>query len=140
MFGETIVAVAHPSFCLGIPLTIENLKGHVLLDYDDPPRPWLGWDQWLELHGWEDARALKVQRFNQYDQAISAAIAGQGIALGRLPLLHQQVSMGMLQSSPFPDNSLQTDHAFWLIENTRSPRASTITVSNWIKAEAGFSL
>jgi DNA-binding transcriptional LysR family regulator len=140
LFGETIQAVAHPTFCLGPTLTIENIKEHVLLDYDDPLRPWLGWGQWLKRQGWDDTRSLKFQRFNQYDQAISAAMAGQGIALGRLPLLRQQVCMGVLQSTPFPDNTLQNDHAYWLIENTQSPRPSTMTVANWIKDEASLPL
>ncbi len=68
-----------------------DLKHHVLL-HDDylpgaPAQAWLEWGNWLAAHGLQDLKPAGDLRFSHYDQLIQAAIAGQGVALGRLPLL-----------------------------------------------------
>ena len=45
------------------------------------------WKTWLATMGRNAAKPKGILRFNQYDQVIHAAMAGQGIALGRLELL-----------------------------------------------------
>ncbi|MEP6504884.1 MAG: LysR family transcriptional regulator, partial [Betaproteobacteria bacterium] len=76
LFGETVVAVAHPSFgaeALRHPRALAKLT---LLDFDAPRghlRPaWLQWVHWLARRGWPAAKPRGVLRFNQYDQIIHA--------------------------------------------------------------------
>ncbi|MDZ4356749.1 MAG: LysR substrate-binding domain-containing protein, partial [Variovorax sp.] len=87
LFGETVAPVAHPSLGLK-PLRAAGAVSRLcLLDFDDPQHPWLQWNGWLASVGWADAKPQAVLHFNQYDQLIQAALAGQGVALGRLELI-----------------------------------------------------
>ena len=49
--------------------------------------PWLDWRVWLAANGAADVKPAGALRFSLYDQVIQAAVAGQGVALGRLPLI-----------------------------------------------------
>ncbi len=138
LFGETIVAVAHPSFAADALQTKRSLGRHTLLDFDAPrgqPRPdWLQWTPWLKQRGWAGAKPRAVLRFNQYDQIIHAALAGQGIALGRLPLLQPLLDEGRLVV--VDPARTETDYAYWLLQAEASPRAAVRRVAEWIADEA----
>jgi len=104
LFGETVVAVGHPSFGTDALRNRAALARHTLLEIDPPRghlRPaWLQWSTWLAYRGWPVARPRGVLRYNQYDQIIHAALAGQGLALGRLPLLQPLLTTAAWWWSP----------------------------------------
>jgi DNA-binding transcriptional LysR family regulator len=138
LFGETVVAVAHPSLGADPLHTRRALARHTLLDFDAPRgqrRPaWLQWASWLERRGWAAARPRGVLRFNQYDQVIHAALAGQGVALGRLPLLQPLLDEGRLVV--VDPSRIETDYAYWLLQLDASPRPAVRRVAEWIAGEA----
>ena len=72
----------------------EDLRHHVLINLHDPSGrwPWLSWAQWLEANGAQDFEPAATLSFDQYDQVITAAVHGQGIALGRMSItqVHRQ--------------------------------------------------
>ena len=118
MFGEQIVPVCSPELLKdrSRPLkSAADLRHHVLLHFDDPDRsiPWLTWSVWLESAGLADIRPAGSLRFSHYDQVVSAALGGQGIALGRRPLIRGFVADGALVT-PFPAESV-TDRAYFLV-------------------------
>jgi DNA-binding transcriptional LysR family regulator len=136
LFGETTVPVAHPSLgltALNDPSVLEN---QILLEFDGPYRPWLQWSEWLASQGWEGVRPKGILRFNQYDQIIQAAIAGQGIALGRLPLIAAMIADGRLIDLQSPNAGPANDHAYWLVRAEAEPRPEVVEVMRWIRAEA----
>jgi DNA-binding transcriptional LysR family regulator len=139
LFGETVVVVAHPTLGPDPLKTRRDLARHTLLDFDAPRgqrRPsWLKWSSWLEQRGWQDAPPRGVLRFNQYDQIIHAALAGQGLALGRLPLLQPLLDEGRLVV--VDPARIETDYAYWLLQAEASPRAAVCRVAEWIADEAG---
>lgn len=134
MFGEAVMPVAHPSLHVGM-LDAAELAKHVLLEFDDPTRPWLQWSEWLNAQGLGRLRARGTLRFNQYDQIVHAALAGHGIALGRLALIapmladHRLVTVGGQQLSA-------AEHAYWLVRNTRHRTADVDIVADWLSAQA----
>lgn len=138
LFGETVVAVAHPSLAEGALATRRALAGQTLLEFDAPrghPRPaWLQWSSWLEARGWAGAKPRGVLRFSQYDQVIHAALAGQGVALGRLPLLQPLLDEGRLVV--VHPARIETDHGYWLLQTDATPRRAVRLVADWIAAEA----
>lgn len=140
LFGETIAAVAHPAVAADALQTKRSLARHTLLDFDAPrgqARPdWLQWSAWLRQRGWAGAKPRAVLRFNQYDQVIHAALAGQGLALGRLPLLQPLLDEGRL--AVVDPARTQTDYAYWLLQAETSPRAAVRRVAEWIADEAGL--
>jgi DNA-binding transcriptional LysR family regulator len=140
LFGETVVAVAHPSFGPDALRTRQALARLTLLDIDPPRghlRPaWLQWSTWLTRRGWAAAKPRGVLRFNQYDQVIHAALAGQGVALGRLPLLQPLIDDGRLVV--IDPVLTETEYAYWLLQADTSPREAVRHVAAWIAEEAAL--
>ncbi|HXZ07942.1 MAG TPA: LysR substrate-binding domain-containing protein, partial [Paraburkholderia sp.] len=135
---ETVAPVAHPSIAAdGSGLgSSEDLAGQVLLEFDDPGRPWLHWDDWLAAAGWRGAKAKGVLRFNQYDQVVQSAMAGQGIALGRMELIRPMLADRRLVLLPTSLQGPGGDHAYWLLQADLAPRPDVLAVIEWITTEA----
>jgi len=71
----------------------EDLRHHVLLHMHDPHGrfPFISWPTWFESAGLADLVPGGSLVFGQYDQVIHAAMHGQGVALGRMSLLQQDL-------------------------------------------------
>ena len=136
LFGETIAPVAHPSLGLNGRLDLVALAGCVLLEFDGEYRPWLRWSEWLASQGWAALKPRGVLRFNQYDQLVQAAIAGQGVALGRLELIGQVLADGRLQRLETPRPGPASANAYWLLRAEATARPEVEEVARWIIAEA----
>jgi DNA-binding transcriptional LysR family regulator len=136
LFAETVAPVAHPSLGLLSLRSPSQLEEQVLLEFDDEYRPWLRWNEWLACQGWERVRPRAILRFNQYDQTIHAAMAGQGIALGRLELIDLALTHGHLTTVEMPNPGPVTTNAYWLIRTASTPRSEVEEVFRWIKEEA----
>jgi DNA-binding transcriptional LysR family regulator len=137
LFGETIAPVASPSLGVGALDAERTLARQVLLEFEDR-RPWLRWADWLAARGWHARQARGILRFNQYDQAIHAAVAGQGIALGRLELLAPMLEDGRLQVLHADGGAAPSSYAYWLVQADATPRRDVAKVADWIRAEAAL--
>ena len=139
LFGETVAPVAHPSLGLE-PLRSAGAVSRLhLLDFDDPQHPWLQWNGWLASVGWADAKPQSVLHFNQYDQLVQAALAGQGVALGRLELIRPLLDEKRLVRLVSPVPAQASGHAYWLIQAEAEPREEVRHVAAWLAAEARLS-
>jgi LysR family glycine cleavage system transcriptional activator len=135
LFGEAVAPVADPS--LGVRrLDAESLARQVLIEYDDANRPWLQWADRLHSMGLGAIRPKGVLRYNQYDQAIRAALEGQGIALGRIALIEPLLSQGRLVAVGGADADHARGYAYWLVQADPTPREDVQVVLDWIKTEA----
>jgi len=106
LFGERLLPVASPSLQrrAGAPLKQPaDLARHVLIHLDDPGgfMPWLNWPAWLTSNGLPNLKPAGSLRFSLYDQVIQATLGGQGVALGRIPLISEFLRDGRLVA-PFP--------------------------------------
>lgn len=86
--------------------------------------------------GWEFKKPKGILRFNQYDFVIQAAMAGQGIALGRMELLGPIMKAGQLQAISTSVATLQCDHAYWLVMAEKFPRRTVMRIADWIESQA----
>lgn len=130
LFDETLAPVAHPR-------VVEALAAGgtcPLLEYDDT-RPWLQWRHWVDDARWSGER-LQMLHFNHYDQVIQAAVAGQGLAIGRMELLQTQIDSGQLAVADVPCKPVQSPNATWLIVAEPGPRDEVRQVAEWIQLEA----
>lgn len=135
LFGESVVPVAHAS--LGVRhLDATVVAEHVLIEFDDPQRPWLQWPDRLGAMGLGAVKPKGILRFNQYDQVILAAVAGQGIALGRIALVEPMLLDKRLLALSTGAHDQSSDHAYWLIQAETAPREDVRNVIDWIKSEA----
>ena len=109
--GEVVAPVCSPALREGPdPLrTPEDLKHHTLLhdyDYDD-------WTKWLRAVGVTDVDPRRGPIMDETNVVIQAALEGQGVALGDLSLLAEDLRAGRLVR-PF-DISLETDYGYYIV-------------------------
>lgn len=146
LFGETLVPVAHPQLLAQLQAqrldAPQHLAKHVLLELDMPNRPWLHWHDWLQAKGWPADSALRMLRYNQYDQVIQAAIAGQGIAIGRYELIAPMLRDGRLVAVGDMDTQL-SPYSYWLVQFASArqrhadPQGSALArFAQWVLDEA----
>ena len=136
LFSEILVPVAHPSLDVTAIEDPAQLRRLVLIDYDDPSRAWLQWRHWLRGAGHKGATAGNGRLlFNQYDQVVQAALAGQGVALGRLALVGNLLAEGKLAVATRRP-PVTTDHGYWLLERPGAGSRALSAVRDWILAEA----
>ncbi|WP_232207610.1 LysR substrate-binding domain-containing protein [Pseudoxanthomonas sp. J35] len=136
LFHETVVPVASPELEPGALDGPASLAGLTLLEFEKPGYPWIQWLPWLASVGWGEARPRAILHFNQYDLVIQAALAGQGIALGRRepirPLL-EEGRLVVLDDLPAPEAS---GHGYWLLQAEAELRPEVEAVATWIADEA----
>ena len=121
LFGEEIVPVCSPALLHGSGHPLEqpeDLKHYALLHFDYPgaEKSFMDWGTWLTARGIGDLRPAGTLHFSQYEQMIQAAISGQGVALGRQPLVNSLIQSGMLVA-PFKQ-ALVGLRAYFIIEST----------------------
>jgi DNA-binding transcriptional LysR family regulator len=106
LFGESIQPVCSPRLREHAQHPLRrpaDLQHHVLLHAENSGggnMP-LEWPIWLRAMQLEGLRPAGVLHFSLYDQMIHAAIDGQGVALGRVPLVSRLIREGRLVA-PFP--------------------------------------
>jgi DNA-binding transcriptional LysR family regulator len=136
LFGETVVPVASPAVGAR-PLARESLPETVLLEFDDPRYPWLGWDPWLAAVGLEGQAPRARVAYTHYDQLIQAAVAGQGIALGRTWLTDGLVAEGRLVVVGAARREVD-GWGFWLVAAPGEMRPEVARFADWVRAESAL--
>ncbi len=136
LFGERLLAVCHPALVVPGANPAELIRNSVLLEFDEPRRPWLHWSNMLQSAGMANIRPRSIMRFNQYEQVIQAAEARQGIALGRLALIEPLLADGRLVALKSFQSEHEADAAYWLIHAPTETHRDAETVAKWIKSEA----
>jgi DNA-binding transcriptional LysR family regulator len=139
LFGERMLPVASPALlragrALARPA---DLAHHVLLHLDDPEgrMPWLNWPAWLTANGAPGLKPAGSLRFSIYDQVIQAAASGQGIALGRIPMIAEHLRDGRLVS-PFPRRYDSARGYYALAGPGAGERPGVAAFMRWLEDEA----
>ena len=146
LFDDEIMAVCSPSLANGPPAleTLMDLEKvaliHIELANTEMEQISLAtqhmfhWQSWFETIGAGHVKPSRGLRFTDYNLAIQAAIAGQGVVLGSWPLVKDAIEAGLLVS-PFRE-SAKFDIGFDLV--TTKDAASNPEVSafvEWIFSE-----
>ncbi|MGL6259215.1 LysR substrate-binding domain-containing protein [Vibrio sp. WXL103] len=98
LFRDYIYPVATPELVERYQLDDLSNLAHVPLLHDSQPQAKLStsWQRWLMEHQLQHIDTSKGYSFNRADLVVNAALAGQGVALGRHVLVAQQVAKGNL--------------------------------------------
>jgi LysR family transcriptional regulator, glycine cleavage system transcriptional activator len=138
ILGEEMFPVCAPKFLRGpkalrkpadlarVPLLHDDI---VKLDGHAP-----GWRLWLDAAGASDVDASKGRRFGQSNMSIQAAIEGLGVALGRAPLVADDLAAGRLVR-PF-ETSVPSGYDYYFVCPPRAldhPKIAAFRA--WIRAE-----
>ena len=138
LFGERVFPVCSPKLLKKLPLEEpSDLKNHCLLQYSDPEgrHPWLSWKTWLEVVRIPDLRPASTLSFSGYDQIIPAAVAGHGVALGRMPLLKDMLAAKELVA-PFKNTADPARAYFAISSRSAAGRPEVSGFIEWLKEEA----
>ncbi len=139
LFGDVVLPVCSPKLLRdpARPLkTPEDLRHHVLMYLDSGPGADMqDWPIWLRAMKLEGLKPAGVLHFSQFDQLINAAVAGQGVALGRSPLLKQLLRERKLVA-PFR-KAVASPRSYYLVQSAgaaRKPEAQDFAA--WLRDEA----
>lgn len=116
LFDEALCAFCSPSLIRGqnairslgdlnrVPLIHWDIAD---LDWAEATRAWMGWGPWLGKLGAGHIDSNRGIKFRDYNLAIQAAVAGQGVVLGSLPVMQDFLVSGLLVC-PIPEK-VETD-------------------------------
>ncbi len=137
LFGESVIPVCSPALAADPSRPLrrpEDLRRHVLLNLDNPRAAWLDWDIWLYANGAGGLEPAGTLLFSQYDQLIQAAASGQGVALGRLPIVRRMLREGQLVA-PFK-RSVPSARGYFLVRSARTgAKPEVAAFADWLLAE-----
>ncbi|KAA1184864.1 LysR family transcriptional regulator [Rhizobium tropici] len=126
---DFVVPVCSPDY-LRRRLSGELSEIDEFIETDVHDRSWLSWPQWVE----ETGRALRIKphlRFNHYTEAIAAARAGQGIALGWRLLVQTFLDDGTLVVLDVAEMPTEDRYYVLLPAKTRRKPAAE-HAANWL--------
>ena len=139
LFGEEVIPVCSRALLRDKARPLkrpQDLAHHTLLHFDYAGIMYMDWGTWLTALGIGDLKPAGVLHFSQYEQLIQAAISGQGVALGRQPLVNDLIGSGAL-AAPFKQ-TLVGPRAYFVIESRFSAGKPHVReFAQWLLAEAG---
>jgi DNA-binding transcriptional LysR family regulator len=138
LFAESMQPVCSPRLRkAGPPLrTPADLAQHTLLRLSDPHHGMpLEWAPWLRLVGLPDLQPLSTLSFSNYNEAIAAALAGQGVALGRRPLVDALLRSRKLVT-PFKEETVPSKAYFLIVDAAARARPAVRELERWLLAQA----
>lgn len=143
LFGEQLAVVASPWLLKGQPQPLKSpadLQHWSLIEATDaehhPHLQWLSWHRWLRDQGSPDLQPRQWVYLRYAHQIVQAALAGQGLALTRLPLVAEALADGRLVEI-FPDQRLDSPLAYWLLTGPRShARPEVKAFVGWLQTQA----
>ena len=118
LFGEVIFPVCSPRLLRDPARPLkqpEDLRHHTLLHMEfDAAGVLQSWAMWLRALKLENLVPASVLHFSMYDQMIQATIAGQGVALGRSPLIDSLLRQRKLVA-PFRQ-TMASPRSYYLVQ------------------------
>lgn len=138
LFKETVVPLCSPALLGGGGAALRtpaDLAHHTLLAVDMPDGMALtaDWEPWLAAMKLDGLRMQSTLRFSQYTDAVAAAVAGQGVVIGRLPLLRELVDSRRLVA-PFGRRAA-TQRGYFIASSAHAS-ALTASFAQWLREEA----
>ncbi len=96
---------------------------------DHPAR--VDWPRWLRRAGVEASPAQRGIHFSHAHMALAAALAGEGVALGRTTLVRQDLACGHLVAPLKP--RVRSGLSYWLVTERR-PEPDVLLFGRWLEA------
>jgi LysR family transcriptional regulator, glycine cleavage system transcriptional activator len=137
LLDEYLLPVASPAFVAAHPelKAPSDLTSPMLLH---DANPWAGaeetieWQTWLKAAGVPTHDFASGKRFNLSQLAISAALAGQGVAMGRSTAVLNDINEGRLVN--LFDVAARSPAAYYLVYPPR-PNARVQAFADWLRSE-----
>lgn len=105
-------------------------------DVGGPP---MEWEPWLTAMGLADLRPRARLSFTNYAEAIAAALAGHGVAMGRRPLVDALLASGQLVA-PFAGEAASARGFYVIADAAARHRPAVRALEQWLVGQAATSL
>lgn len=139
LLPERVLPVCSPQLLHGLHAQAGPVPWHALplLHLERAPRlQWMDWKDWFSLQHLPAPPAGQALSFNNYPLLIQAALAGQGVALGWLPLVEDFLASGQLLALPAPP--LLTGRGYYLLLRESARLTPVLNrFRNWIVDSCG---
>lgn len=136
LFDEALVPVAAPGLLSSKPVSgVSDLSSHVALHDEACDGSQDGWSTWLLEAAAPDLSFAGHMTFSDSFLLLEAAVAGQGVALGRRVLIEDDLNAGRLTQLPGP--VLDKIYSYWLVEPQRPQHRakSVVLFKDWLQNE-----
>ena len=144
LFGEQLTPIASPWLLRnGEPLRQPaDLARFTLIEASDAHRTpfleWLSWSRWFTERSLPRIEPKRWLYLNYAHQIAQAALAGQGVALARVPLVADALAGGDL-IEVLPEQRMDSPLAYWLIVGPRSgARPEVQAFCDWMREQAAL--
>ena len=140
LFGEVLTPVV--SLSLLERHRLRNpavLAPHTLLEEDDsrPSAEYLSWRHWLRLKAPPKLEPRGWVYLNFTYQQIQGALAGHGVALARMALVHESLQRGELVEPFGAAGRISSPFAYWLVRWPERQQRPTLTAfEDWLVVQA----
>jgi DNA-binding transcriptional LysR family regulator len=140
LFSESMLPVCAPALRRSKDTQLKvpaDLRHHTLLEVESmggSGAP-VEWNSWLQANGVPDLEPRSKLTFSSYNEVVAAAVAGQGVALGRRPLLDSLLRQRQLVA-PFGDARETAKAYFVLTDPAARVRPAVRALEQWLRAQA----
>lgn len=93
---DRIFPVCAPAYAARRDLSVFPDCAFELIEQDVPDRSWIRWADWFAQTGTRPTHARAALRFTYFTDALAAAVAGEGIAMGWEMLVREELRRGAL--------------------------------------------
>ncbi len=139
LFAEEVFPVCAPSLLQRRDRALRtprDLAHHVLLHYAEVRTyPWMDWSQWLTANGVAGLSGSGSLTFSHYDQLIQASVAGEGVALGRTPLIERLLRSGDLVA-PLRGRAASRRQYYLIAPDPADSKPAVRAFMQWMLAES----
>jgi DNA-binding transcriptional LysR family regulator len=139
LFGERLLPLCSPALLRRGPALrdVADLARHTLIDLAPAPRGDMPteWQTWLRSAGAPELEPATWLSFNSYNEAIAAAQAGQGVVLGRRPLVDTLLRSRRLVAPLAGERRSERGYVLLLAEGARQ-RPAVQTLAAWLREQA----
>lgn len=146
LFGERLTPVVSPWLLAqsrsgqAPPLAQPaDLARHALLEEDDlrPSAAYLSWRRWLQHMGQPLLEPRRWVLLNYTHQQVQGALAGQGVALARMAMVHEQLARGELVEPFGAAGRMDSPARYWLLPLPGARLTPELQAFlDWIRLEA----
>lgn len=139
LFRESLIPVCSPRLVRGGPHPLRepaDLVHHTLLalEMDDGAELIADWEPWIRAMRLPAPQMKNALRFSSYADAVAAAVDGQGVVIGRLPLIKALLADGRLVA-PFRPKAASRRGYFLLRSSRIAANPAAAAFAGWIESE-----